>query len=145
MSIRKERIIVSNDWHDPHRESEFRWGDYPVDNEHAMQSYSAALSKIRDKFNSKLIKWYMVYEETMDYDTASFSVVTIEKGAHKELPTVEFNLAAKGYKPTNKFTTLFKGPPTPYSTGEILEMFKQTQMEMDACANQIGAQSEEPL
>jgi hypothetical protein len=140
LSIRKEKVIVSHDWHDSHREAEFPWGTYPVDSEHAMYSYDMDLNKVRDKFNNKLLKWYMVYEETMDYDTATLSIEMIEKGAHEELPVVEFNLPAKGYKPEKVPYTFSKGLAF---TGAGLNIdlavaetqLQTVQMEMDQWAN----------
>lgn len=143
--VRKQRTIVSHDWHGSDRCAEFVWGSYILTNTYGVMTYQGDRMKMLERFEAKLLKWYMIYDEIRDYEKATLVIEMVENGAHEELPLVEFNTVAKGFKPENAHLKFLHGtsptmgmadtmPVSAYLAHLHQNSLVQTQAEMDAWA-----------
>ena len=99
MALIKRRVILLVHEEGGPRDSSSVWGSYDPEDADDYECLKQDLGLAQTKFANHTIKWYVMYEESVNYTDAFISTTILERKAHPEVPPMEFNVKAKGFVP----------------------------------------------
>lgn len=94
---------------------------YGYENEVDTQYFDKQVKFVKDAFKKKYVKWWAIYEHTVNTDTGQVSLVMLDGNNHEEAPLLEINPAAKGWKPEPKKPKKPKAMPMQFTLPPVPE------------------------